>query len=162
MSLKLWRFITIMLVALSMCTAFSHLMEMPPKLRYDGAMWLTLLQSLYSVFGTVGAFFEVGALVTTVVLAFMVRRRHPAFEWTLIAAFCLVAVHAAYWVLVAPVNATMVPLTPDTLPPNWSELRNQWEYTHGGRAVLQIVALGALVWSILAETTPAERHPPRR
>jgi hypothetical protein len=49
------------------------------------------------------------------------------------------------------VNATMSPLTPETLPADWMRLRNQWEYTHAARAVLQIVALGALVFSILVE-----------
>jgi hypothetical protein len=31
-------------------------------------------------------------------------------------------------------------------------LRNQWEYTHAARAVLQVIALGALVLSIIVET----------
>jgi hypothetical protein len=37
------------------------------------------------------------------------------------------------------------------MPADWMRLRNQWEYTHAARAVLQIVALGALVFSILVE-----------
>src|SRR4030095_12510889 len=56
-----------------------------------------------------------------------------------------------FWIWVAPVNATMSPLTPETLPADWMRLRNQWVYTHAARAVLQIVALGALVFSILVE-----------
>lgn len=59
--------------------------------------------------------------------------------------------HAAFWIWVAPVNATMAPLAPETLPADWMGLRNQWEYTHAARAALQIVALGALVLSILVE-----------
>jgi hypothetical protein len=30
-------------------------------------------------------------------------------------------------------------------------LRNQWEYTHAARAILQIVSLGAVVFSMLVE-----------
>jgi hypothetical protein len=86
-----------------------------------------------------------------VVLAFLVRQRRLAFGWTLLGAFCLVAAHAAFWVWVAPVNATMAPLTPETLPADWMRLRDQWEYTHAARAILQIVALGALVFSIPVE-----------
>jgi hypothetical protein len=151
MLVKIWRLVTIMLTALSMGTALCHLLEMPAKITYEGALWLTLLQTLYPpAFGTIGAFFEVGAVVTAVMLAFLVRRR-PAFVWTLLGALCLVVAHAAFWIWVAPVNATMSPLTPETLSADWMRLRNQWEYTHAARAVLQIVALGALVFSILVE-----------
>jgi hypothetical protein len=159
MLVKIWRLVTIMFTALSMGTALCHFLEMPAKITYEGALWLTLLQTLYPpAFGTIGAFFEVGAVVTAVVLAFLVRRR-PGFVWTLLGALCLVVAHAAFWIWVAPVNATMSPLTPETLPADWMRLRNQWEYTHAARAVLQIVALGALVFSILVEIpTDASRN----
>lgn len=150
--MKTWRLITIMFTALSMGMALCHLLEMPAKMTYDGALWLRLLQTLYGAFGTIGAFIEVGAVITAVVLAILVRRRRPAFGWTLLGALCLVAAHLAWWVWVAPVNATMAPLTPETLPADWMRLRDQWEYTHAARAVLQIIALGALVLSILVET----------
>jgi hypothetical protein len=45
----------------------------------------------------------------------------------------------------------MTPLTPDTLVIDWTRLRDQWEFAHASRAILQIVALGAFVLSILAE-----------
>jgi hypothetical protein len=153
MFLKAWRLITIMFIALSMGIAFCHLLEMPAKITYDAALWLTLLQTLYGAFGTVGASIEVGAVLTAVVLVFLVRQRRPAFGWTLLGALCVVAAHVAWWVWVAPVNATMAPLTPETLPEGWMRLRDQWEYTHAARAILQIIALGALVFSILVETS---------
>jgi len=148
-----------MLTSLSMGAALCHLLEMPAKMTLDGAAWLTLLQTLYPpAFGTVGAFFEVGALATAVILVFLVRQRRPAFGWTLFGAVCLVAMHGAFWVWVAPVNATMGPLTPETLPANWMALRDQWEYTHAARAVLQVIALGALVFSLLAEIPSSVKH----
>jgi hypothetical protein len=152
---KTWRLVTIVFTALSMGMALCHLLEMPAKMTYDGALWLALLQTLYGAFGTIGAFIEVGAVVIAVVLAFLVRQRPPAFGWTLLGALCLVAAHAAWWVWVAPVNATMTSLTPETLPADWMGLRDQWEYTHAARAIVQIIALGALVFSILVET-PAD------
>ncbi len=78
---------------------------------------------------------------------FLVRERR-AFRWTLLAAFCLASAHAAWWLWVAPVNAALVPLTSETLPSDWTRLRDQWEYTHAARALLQIVALAALVFSM--------------
>jgi hypothetical protein len=144
-----------LLIAVSMATAFCHLLEMPAKLKMDGALWLNLLQTLYPpAFGVVGGGAEAGALVTAIVLVFLVRHRRPAFGWTVLTAFCMVAAHAAFWILVSPVNATLVPLTPDTLPSNWMQLRDQWEYTHAARAILQLVALGAAVFSTLVEIPP--------
>jgi hypothetical protein len=65
MLVKFWRLGTIMFTALSMGVALCHLLEMPAKITFDGAVWLTLLQTLYPpAFGTVVAFFEVGAVVT--------------------------------------------------------------------------------------------------
>lgn len=94
-------------------------------------------------------------------LAFLVRQRRPAFGWTLLAAAFLVTAHAAFWIWIAPVNATMETLTPETLPADWMRLRDHWEYTHAARAVLQTIALGALAFSILVETpTNASRDQP--
>jgi hypothetical protein len=161
MLVKAWRLLTIMLTALSLGPALGHLLELPAKMTYDGALWLTVSQTLYGAFGTIGAFFEVGAVVTTVVLAILVRQRRPAFGWTLLGALCVVAAHAAFWIWLAPVNAKIAALTLETLPADWMELRNQWEYTHAARAVLQIIALGALVFSILVETpTTVSREQP--
>jgi mRNA-degrading endonuclease toxin of MazEF toxin-antitoxin module len=153
MGLRIWRWLTFMLIALGMSAAMAHLLEMPAKLGYDGALWLRLLQTLYPpAFGPVAGSLEAGGVLAVVVLAFLVRRRGPALLWTLVAAVCMVAAHAAFWLWVSPVNAALLPLTPETLPADWSRLRDQWEYTHAARALLQVVAAGALAWSYLVET----------
>jgi hypothetical protein len=51
----------------------------------------------------------------------------------------------------------MAALTPESLPADWMRLRNQWEYTHAARAVLESVALAALVLSMLAENETPSR-----
>ncbi len=152
MAVKMWRMVTVMLAALSLAPAVGHLLELPAKMAYDGSMWLQVSQTLYGAFGTVGAAFEVGAVVSAVVLAILVRHRRPALGWTLLGAACLIVTHAAYWIWLAPVNATVSGLTLETLPVGWMALRDQWEYTHAARAVLQTVALVALVYSIIVET----------
>ena len=154
MFLRLWRLLTILLVSLSLGAALGHLLELPAKMSYAGPLWLTVSQTLYATFGTIGASFEVGAVVTTVVLVILVRQRRPAFGWTLGGALCVAAAHAAFWIGLAPVNATIAALTVETLSADWMELRDQWEYTHAARAVLQFIALGALVFSVLVETAP--------
>jgi hypothetical protein len=158
--MKTLRFLTIMLTALSLSAAFAHLLEMPAKLKYDGTMWLSLQQTLYPMFGRVSGVCEIGAVITSLVLVVAVRKRPKAFPWTLLGAFSVIVTHAIFWIWVAPVNAVTALLTPETLPAAWASLRNQWEFAHASRAVLQIIALGALVVSILAEL-PAPNNAPR-
>lgn len=152
--MKSLRFLTIMLTALSLSAAFAHLLEMLAKLTYNGAQWLGLLQTLYPTYGKVSGVCEIGAVVAVLVLVVALRSHRTAFLWTLLAATCLIATHATFWIWVAPVNAALVPLSPETLPADWTRLRNQWEFAHAARAILQIVALAALVISILAELPP--------
>lgn len=161
MPVRTWRLITIMFAALSMGMAFSHLLELPAKMTYDAALWLTVQHTLYGAFGLVGAVIEVSAVLTAAALAVLVRQRRPAFGWTLLGALCLVVAHATWWIWVAPVNDVIAQLSTATLPPNWENLRNQWEYAHAVRAVLQIIALYALVFSILVEgSAAASTNPP--
>src|SRR5436190_22172829 len=157
--MKTLRFLTIMLTALSLSAAFAHLLEMPAKLAYDGGLWLNLLQTLYPTFGKVSGVCEIGAVVAAWVLVVAIRNRPRAFRWTLLAASCLAVTHAIFWIWVAPVNAALVPLSPETLPPDWAHLRDQWEFAHASRAILQVLALAALVISILAELPTIAGHP---
>lgn len=96
MPVRRWRLLTIMLTALSLGPALGHLLELPAKMTYEGALWLKVSQTLYATFGTVGAVFEVVAVVATVVLVMMVWQRRPAFGWTIVAPVCLIASHAAF------------------------------------------------------------------
>jgi len=79
MILRTWRFLTIILVSLSMAMAFCHLLQFPPCMNYDGAQWVAT-QSRYQLFGTVGELIEVGALLLTTVLPMAVWRHRPAFQ----------------------------------------------------------------------------------
>ncbi len=144
-----------MLTSLSLSAAFAHLLEMPAKLNYDGALWLHLLQTLYPAYGMVSGVCEIAAVVAALVLVVAIRKCRRAFSWTAVAAACLVVTHAIFWIWVSPVNAALVPLSPETLPTDWARLRDQWELAHASRAILQIVALAALVISILAELPPS-------
>ena len=91
MPVRRWRLLTIMLTALSLGPALGYLLELPAKMTIEGALWLKVSQTLYATFGTVGAVFEVGAVVATVVLVMMVWQRRPAFDWTIVAAGVVVA-----------------------------------------------------------------------
>ncbi len=161
MLLKAWRFITILLTALLLTLGFTHLWQLPPRMSFDGALWLETLRR-YVEFGPEGPgpVIEVAAVLSTIALVFMVRGRKPAFALTLSAAITLVVSMLAWWVFVYPINVELARWTAEMLPQNWTDFRDQWEYTHAARAVLMLVALGALVWSVLAEL-PTDSGEPR-
>ncbi len=103
MFIRTWTLLTFMLTALSLGVAIGHLLELPAKMRCEGPMWLKVQQTLYGPgFGTFGAGFEVGAVVATAVLAVLLRHKPPAFGWVVLAALCIVATRAAFWILLAP------------------------------------------------------------
>jgi hypothetical protein len=75
--LRLCRFVTILLVSLSMGMAFSHALEFIPKMRYTGSLYLTVQRTLYPLFGVpLGASIEVGAVATSVLLTLTLLAAH--------------------------------------------------------------------------------------
>lgn len=160
MFLTIWRFITSILAALTMGMAFCHLLEMPTRLTWDATLWVTttVSEGLYWLFGTIGAFIDVGSWMTASMLVFLVRKRTPAFQWTLAGALFLIAAHILWWLFVFPVNTEIATWTAHSAPANWEQWRAQWEYTHAVRAVLQIMGLASLLLSVLLENPDARSH----
>jgi len=52
-----------------------------------------------------------------------------------------------FWTVVRPVNIEAMRWRLDAIPHDWSRQRDRWEYGHALRAVLMVVAFGALVLS---------------
>ncbi|MBD2307744.1 DUF1772 domain-containing protein [Chroococcidiopsis sp. FACHB-1243] len=154
MNLRIIRFVTLILAALSMGMAFCHVLELPAKMNYPASLYLTIQQSLYRQFGSFpGIFSEVGSIVAAIVLTFSVRKRRPAFQWTSIGTIFLAAALVVWFAFVAPMNAEFAQWTVDSIPADWTQVRNQWEYSHATRFVLQLLGLGALLISVLSETS---------
>ena len=148
--MRMLRFLTLMLTALTVGMAFAHLLQMPAKLAYPGPQWLLLQQTLYGNFRVLGTLIDAGAVICA--LALVVQVRQPARGWTLFGAMCLLGAHVAWWIAVVPLNAQIAQYTAHTLPPDWTQLRLDWEYAHATRFALQAAALAALVLSVLVET----------
>lgn len=135
--MKLWRFVTLILTALSAGMAFCHVVEMPPKLNYAPALCsrVTKIEGTYRLFGPpVGPSIEGGALLKAVVtLSILVRKRRPAFAPTRVGAARVAAVQVAWWLFVVPVNSQTVNRASESLPANVAELCDKWEYPHAAR-----------------------------
>jgi Domain of unknown function (DUF1772) len=156
---KTWRFLTITLTALLMGMSFAHTLELPAKMQYDGQLYAKLQKTLYVAWGppSVGGILEPGAIFATAVLAYLVRKRRPAFPLTLGAVLCLLlAFPVVFFLFVEPANVEFRRAALAALPPDWTRWREQWEYGHAIRFGLHLAALSALLLSVLLET-PGER-----
>ncbi|HTM51412.1 MAG TPA: hypothetical protein VL285_22105 [Bryobacteraceae bacterium] len=153
--LKSWRFVTVMLASLTTGMTFAHFLEMPQKMSYDAPMYLAVTHTLYRYFAVIGAPVEVGGLIFAVILCWLIRGRRPAYELTLAGTICWAAGLALWFALIAPANYVLAAWTPSTIPADWTGYRNQWEYTHAVRAVLDVIAAACLVASLVVETPPA-------
>ncbi|MEP7063838.1 MAG: DUF1772 domain-containing protein [Betaproteobacteria bacterium] len=148
-----WRYITILLVALLQGLAFAHVLEMPAKMQYEGALYLELQRTLYVQWGApnFGGWLEPSAIIATLILAYALRRNRLDRLLTIGASVALMLAFAVvfFW-LVAPSNEAFLATPRGTIPPNWMALRRSWETGHAIRFLLQFVALGLLVASALA------------
>jgi len=53
-------------------------------MRFDQQLWVrvTVFENVYKLFGSVGAAFEIIAILTAIVLIFLVSKRGSTFYWT--------------------------------------------------------------------------------
>jgi hypothetical protein len=54
MAMKIWRFISIYLTAITLSLTFSHLLEMPRQLEYGQELYMAVQHTLYLYFAWVG------------------------------------------------------------------------------------------------------------
>jgi hypothetical protein len=154
MSVKMGRFVSLYLTAMTLSLTCSPLLEMPRKLPYGPDLYRAVQHTLYFYFALVGAPAEVGAVLSLGVLCFLVRHRKRSFTLTLIATICRAAGRAVWFALVLPAHREMARWRTLPLPENGRETRRQGEFGHA-TAVLDLIA------SILFET-PGERRETRK
>jgi hypothetical protein len=143
--LRAHRLLALAALILTLVMAGSHPLELWGKLRFDGATWLAVQQNLYVAFGVVAAVSEPGAVMALWLLVWREWRAGLAWRASALAA-ALTTIALLIWALtVAPVNAVLSGWTIDTLPPDWQDLRDQWEAGHAVHAALLAAALAVLL-----------------
>ncbi len=149
------RFLTLILTSFSLSLSMTHLLELPQRMQFDQQLWVrvTVIENVYKLFGSVGAVFEIMAILTAIVLTFLVRRRGSTFYWTLGGATLLVLAFISWIVFIAPMNVEFAIWLTNPIPLDWTRYRDQWEYVHAVNAVIKITGLSLLVISVLVETS---------
>ncbi|HEX7079707.1 MAG TPA: DUF1772 domain-containing protein [Gammaproteobacteria bacterium] len=151
------RFVSILLVAISMSAGLAHLFALPNKIGLPRDAYLTV-QQIYRGWALLGIA-VIGALLSTSILAFRLRGARSEFRLTLAAAICVAGSLAVFFSFTFPANQQTLNWT--MLPDGWEALRQQWEYSHAVGAVLYLAALVLLTLSLLVrrEESGGVTHP---
>ena len=145
MKLAAVRFLSLLFAALALAPAAAHLLELPNKIELSREDYLTA-QQLYRGWALLGVV-VIGALVSALAYAIVVRKQRKPFTLTVIALLCLAGTQAVFWTFTFPANQLTANWT--VLPDDWAALRSQWEYSHAASALLNLAALVALILSVL-------------
>jgi hypothetical protein len=130
--------------------------------------WFSLSRSMSSITGS--SFLEVGhtmidnlggpmavlmptTLVSAVPVLFMLHRLHRrvSFSLVLVGAALLVVALVITLSVNVPIDGAIDRWTVDTLPSDWTSIRNRWEAYHAARTFISLTGFGfvlaAAVWS---------------
>lgn len=67
MGLPLWRFIALMLAALSLTMESAHVLELPQKMQYDAQMYTAVNGTLYRYFAIVGGTYQLDSIIAAAI-----------------------------------------------------------------------------------------------
>jgi hypothetical protein len=166
--LTLLEVVTVLLVAVAMGLALAHAVELPGKLRLSRETYLQVQPIYYPGFTIGGALGELGGMIAVLLLLLISPLALDGRFWLMVGAFlALAAMHAVYWLLTRPVNNFWLPdfqlesaaadffgagslSAPEgSVTPEWTELRDQWEYSHVIRAILGLLSLALLTAAVV-------------
>jgi hypothetical protein len=162
---RLLQISAVVCVAIAMALALAHALELPGKMRLGKEAYM-LVQPIYYPGFTIGAGIgEAGGMLLLLALLAFTPFSTTRFWWTLAAFLFLLAMHLTYWFATHPVNqfwvkdielkglgATFFSLFAPAMESgaDWTKLRDIWEYSHVGRAVLAMLSLISLMVAVTA------------
>jgi ABC-type cobalamin transport system permease subunit len=138
------RFFSLLFAALALAPALAHLLELPNKIGLSRDDYL-VVQQIYRGWALLGIV-VLSALLSTLILTILVRKRPNEFALSLVAFLCIVGTQVVFWTFTFPTNQQTSNWT--VLPEHWTTLRMQWEYSHAASAVLNLIAFIALALSV--------------
>ena len=139
------RFFSVLFAALAFAPAAAHLLELPNKIGLSRDDYF-VAQQLYRGWAML-AVVVLPAVALALLHAIVVRRQRTAFRLAAAAFCCLVGTQVLFWAFTFPANQLTANWT--VAPHDWAALRAQWEYSHAASALLNLVALAALIASLL-------------
>jgi hypothetical protein len=139
-------FVALFATALALGAALAHALELPNKIGMSRESYF-VVQHIYRGWNRLGYLLAV-ELVGMLAVVILYRGERGVMGAALVALGCLIAAQVIFWTLTFPANVATNNWT--VSPTNWEALRQQWEYSHLAGAVLQALAMAALIVAVLA------------
>jgi hypothetical protein len=164
------QFLTVILITVALSLALAHALELPGKMRLSRDAYFAVQPIYYPGFTIGGGIGEAGGTILTIVLLVLTPVGGGSFWLTAVALLGLLGMQAVYWLLTHPVNrvwlrgeklsnfssgffsfGTKRPegRREDTREPDWTQLRDRWEYSHIIRAGFAFVSFVSLIVAIV-------------
>lgn len=165
--------LTLILITVAFALALAHALELPGKMRLSRDAYFAVQPIYYPGFTIGGGIGEVGGMVLTIILLILTPAGSGSFWLTLVALLGLVGMQATYWVLTHAVNRVWLKGEKlsgfgsgfftfgaksrqgrrEHIPePDWTELRDRWEYSHVIRAGFAFVSFLAMIITLLLKS----------
>jgi hypothetical protein len=138
-------FVALLSTAIALGGALAHLFELPNKIALPREQYF-IVQGIYRGWAQL-AYVLVIEFVSILAVILLYRRQSRVFWLAVAALLCLVAAQVVFWTYTFPANAATANWT--VVAADWETLRLQWEYSHAVGAILQLLAMGALIIAAL-------------
>jgi hypothetical protein len=139
------RYTTILFELITLSALMAHLLALPAKMKLTREDYYTV-QSIYSGWAWLGIF-EIGALLLTLIWAISEGKKKRTFLFVIIAFIFFSVSLTLFFIFTFPANTATVNWTLKTN--NWQMLRQQWEYSHAARTILNLIGFSCLIFSLL-------------
>ena len=156
MTLTFIRFLNIILAALLAGTSFGIWVGLNPH-DYSSVTYLEQQQHLVQSLNTLMVSLVIAATIVTVISALLQRNNKTVFITLLIA-----AVFFASCIFISrfgslPIQTEMLNWKAESLPSDWTSLRDKWWTLHIMRTVAELIALTLIAWTT-SKTAPTSAN----
>jgi hypothetical protein len=134
----------VMLTAAALVPGGAHLLALANKIGLPQDQYF-IVQGIYRGWALLGMVL-IGALAANVILAVLQREDRIAFLLAAAAALSIALTLVIFFTWTFPANQATDNWT--FVPPNWRQLRLQWEYSHAVNAVITFVGLFCVTLSV--------------
>jgi hypothetical protein len=120
--------------------------------RLEDAVHVRAAGTLARSLGAVMPFWYALSLLLSLAVAFLAQPTWDTPRWLALGSAALFAAVSVFSVVsLVPINNLVAHLDPDSLPPNWRELRHRWDRLHGIRVGILFIAAILLVASCVLQ-----------
>ncbi|MBX3241369.1 MAG: DUF1772 domain-containing protein [Chitinophagaceae bacterium] len=120
---------------------------------FSASTYIEQQQNLVHSLNTLMIILVVAAAITTLISAYLQRKNKPALVALLLAAAFFISCMVITRFGNVPLQEEMLKWTTDTLPENWTTLRDKWWSLHIMRTVVELIALVLVTWTIVQNKT---------